>query len=541
MSATAGPAGAAGGRVAWWRRSAVVGATGAIMGLIYGYDQGAISGAILYIKEQYHLSTFLQEVVTSAVVAGMVIGALIAGRIANAIGRKRTMVVICLGYAVFAICSGIPVGLAWLIIVRFLLGIAIGLSVVGVPLFIAESVPPGIRGRMVIIYQISTTTGILIAYFVDLGFAGSKDWEAMLAMSAVASFVALAVVARLPDTPRWYMMKGRRDEALAVLRRTEQEDAVVRAEMAQLADDLDHRDSAGFSGLFRRPFTKAAIFALGLGFLVQITGINAIVYYSPTILQEVGFKTSTGAILGTVVIQGAAIVVELVAFAIVDRVGRRPVILSGICAMIVADALLLGVYADGHFIGIVAALAFTGFMLFHMGYSFGFGSLGWVYASETFPARLRSSGAAAQLTMNNLANLIVALFYLSAVQRLGGVGTWALLGSLAVIALVFVFKLAPEAKGRRLEEIRAYWDNGGHWPDASAEPARSADLLHGVELDPVQERVIAYGTRMGRPQAEGLPVRFAGAPHVIVVDGRERDQFDRVDLDLAVGHSVTTA
>jgi SP family galactose:H+ symporter-like MFS transporter len=327
--------------------------------------------------------------------------------------------------------------------------------VVGVPLFIAESVPPGIRGRMVIVYQISTTTGILVAYFVDLGFAGSKDWEAMLAMSAVASFIALAVVASLPDTPRWYMMKGCREEALAVLRRNEHED-LVQAEMAQLEEDLSHQDSAGFRGLFRRPFTRAAIFALGLGFLVQITGINAIVYYSPTILQEVGFKTADGAIVGTVILQAAAIAVELVAFGIVDRVGRRPVILGGIAAMIAADALLLAVYANGHFAGPVAALAFTGFMLFHMGYSFGFGSLGWVYASETFPARLRSSGAAAQLTMNNLANLIVAVFYLSAVQRLGGVGTWALLGSLAIVAFAFVFRLAPEAKGRRLEEIRAF-------------------------------------------------------------------------------------
>lgn len=460
MSATAGTDN---GRRTWWRRSAMVGVTGAVMGLIYGYDQGAISGAILYIKDQYHLSTFGQESVTSAVVAGMVIGALTAGRIANAIGRKPTMVAISVGYIVFAVASGIPLGLAWLIAVRVLLGMVIGLCVVAVPLFIAESVPPYIRGRMVIVYQISTTTGILIAYFVDLGFAGSKDWEAMLAMSAVAALIVLVLVGRLPDTPRWYMMKGRRDEALTVLRRTESED-LARAEIAELEHDLSHRESAGFSGLFRRPFTKAAIFALGLGFLVQITGINAIVYYAPTILQEVGFKTAAGAILGTVVIQAAAIAVELVAFGIVDRIGRRPVILGGIGAMIIADALLLGVYADGHFAGAVAALAFTGFMLFHMGYSFGFGSLGWVYASETFPARLRASGAAAQLTMNNLANLIVALFYLSAVQTLGGVGTWALLGVLAIIAFAFVFTLAPEAKGRRLEEIRAYWDNGGRWP-----------------------------------------------------------------------------
>lgn len=454
----------------WRKRSAVVGVTGAVMGLIYGYDQGAISGAILYIKTQYHLSTFLQETVTSAVVVGMVVGALIAGRIANAIGRKPAMIVISVGYVIFAVASGIPVGLAWLIIMRFFLGMAIGLCVVAVPLFIAESVPPGIRGRMVIIYQISTTTGILVAYFVDLGFAASKDWEAMLAVSAAAALIVLALVWRLPDTPRWYMMKGRRDEALAVLRRTEDED-LAQAEIAQLTDDLARSESAGFRAMFRRPFTKAAVFALGLGFLVQITGINAIVYYAPTILQEVGFKSASGAILGTVVIQAAAIAVELIAFGIVDRVGRRPVLLGGIAAMIIADVLLLGVYADGHFAGIVAVLAFTGFMVFHMGYSFGFGSLGWVYASETFPARLRASGAAAQLTMNNLANLIVALFYLSAVQTLGGVGTWTLLLVLAVIAFVFVFTLAPEAKGRQLEEIRAYWDNGGRWPERKAEQA----------------------------------------------------------------------
>src|SRR4051795_13468099 len=224
-------------------RIAVAAAT---IGLIYGYDLGNISGALLFLTKHFDLTTKETEWVTSIVVAGSIAGALVASRLSNAIGRKPTMVLVAVTYALFALLSAAAGSLVWLHPARFCLGVTIGISVVTAPIFVAESSPAAIRGGLVVMYQVATVSGIVVAYFVDYALAGGGNWRIMLALSAVPSLAVLAVLARLPDTPRWYLMKGRRDQARETLRVTDP-DADTERELDDIERDL-RRERGGSLG-----------------------------------------------------------------------------------------------------------------------------------------------------------------------------------------------------------------------------------------------------------------------------------------------------
>ena len=208
------------------------------------------------------------------------------------------------------------------------------------------------------------------------------------------------------------------------------------------------------------------MFVVGLGFLIQITGINAVVFYSPMIFEEMGFSGNTSLLLLPALVQLGSLVATLVSLSIVDRLGRRPTLLTGIGAMLGAALLLIGVFAAGDLTKTTGWLGFLGVFVFTAGFNFGFGSLVWVYASESFPSRLRSIGASAMLTANLTANLIIALYFLSTLESLGGATTFAMFAAPAAISFGFVWWLAPETKGRPLEDIRHYWENGGRWPES---------------------------------------------------------------------------
>src|SRR5215212_4726710 len=442
------------------RLNILIATTAAIVGLIYGYDLGSIASALLFLVPAFELSTFMTSVVTAAVVLGQLLGALFAGRISNTIGRKRTMVFVALGYAVFAGLQGLAPNEWFLTVVRFLLGFAIGVSIVVAPTYIAESAPVRVRGSMLVTFQIATTSGIAVAYFVGAGLAATESWRLILSLSAIPAIIVLLLIARLPDTARWLLMNGKREEAVDLLRRVNPVmDSEREADLIE--EDLSYEEKGSFSELFQGRFRKAGIFVVGLGFLVQITGINAIVYYSPTIIQQVGVTSPTGAIIATGFVQIAGVIAEVVAFLVVARWGRRPTLLTGIGTMAVANAILVLAYA----LASPATFTLLGILLFTVGFNFGYGSLVWVYASESFPARLRTQGGSAMLTADLFANFIVGVVFLSALGALGGSLTFGIFLLLSLVAITFVYILAPETKGRQLEAIRAYWYNGGRWPD----------------------------------------------------------------------------
>jgi sugar porter (SP) family MFS transporter len=438
----------------------LIAGTAAIIGIIYGYDLGSIASAILFLKPDLSLSTFMVSAVTATVVLGQLVGAFNAGRITNWIGRKRTMVGIALGYAVFAVLQGLAPNEWFLIVARFLLGFIIGVSIVTAPAYIAESSPRSVRGSMIVTFQVATVAGIAIAYFVGAALASFESWRLILSLSAIPALIVLFFIIRLPDTPRWLLMNGQRKEALDLIRKVEG-DVDPEEEVQRIEEDLAYEEKGSFLELFQGHFRLASFFVITLGFLVQITGINAIVYYSPTIIQQVGVTDPFQAIIINGFIQVAGVVSVVVSFLVVDRWGRRPTLLTGVGTMAVANAILIVAFA----LGPSAILAFVGILLFIMGFNFGYGALVWVYASESFPARLRTQGGSAMLTSDLLANFIIGVVFLSALGALGGSLTFGIFFVLAIVSFVFIYVLAPEIKGRQLEAIRQYWYNGAKWPD----------------------------------------------------------------------------
>lgn len=447
-------------------RGSLIALTATSLGIIYGYDISNIAGALLSIKDEFALSTWQQELVTAGVVVGEIGGALVGGVLANAIGRQRSMVLVAAGYAVFALLGALSVSLPTLLAARLLLGLTIGISVVVVPVFVAESAPAKVRGSLLVAYQVATVVGIICGYLVAYLLAGSHGWRWMLGLAALPAALTMLLVLSMPDTARWYAFKGRTDEARLVLLRVEADspDSYVERELAEIHTALAEESGGALAEMLRPPYRRATAFVIGLGFFIQITGINAIVFYSPHLLTAMGLRGNFALLIFPAMLQTAALPAVLVSLVLVDRLGRRPILLAGIAMMIAADLVLIGVFAANA--GPMFGLA--GVLMFISGFNLGFGALVWVYAGESFPARLRSLGSSAMLTTNHVANAVVAGVFLTALQSLGGATTFAVLAILATAAFGTVYRFAPETKGRQLEEIRHFWENGGRWPDELA-------------------------------------------------------------------------
>jgi MFS transporter, SP family, galactose:H+ symporter len=450
------------------RLGMLVGVTAASVGVIYGYDLSNIAGALLFITNQFGLTTSRQELLTTAVVIGQIAGAIGAGVLANAIGRKKSMVLVAAAYAAFTLLSAASVSVPMLLAARLLLGLTIGVSVVVVPVFIAESTPAAVRGSVLVAYQVATVVGIIIGYLVAYMLAGSHSWRWMLGLAAIPAALTTLLLLRMPDTARWYMLKGRVAEARRTMRLVVPDRDVDR-ELAAISRALQEERGGLVREMLRPPYLRATIFVVTLGFFIQITGINAIVYYSPRLFEAMGLTGNFALLVLPALVQVVALIAVFVSLRLVDRLGRRPILLSGIGIMVVANALLVGVFAvRSGFGGALTALGFVGVVLFTVGFTCGFGALVWVYAGESFPARLRSMGSSAMLTSDLVANAIVAAIFLTMLNSLGGAATFAVFGALAIASFAFVRRFAPETKGRQLEDIRHFWENAGRWPTEQA-------------------------------------------------------------------------
>lgn len=434
----------------------------AAIGAIYGYDSGSIGGALVFLKKDYALSTLWVSVITSVVVVGSILGAAVGPRLANGLGRKVTMLLVAAGFAVFAALSAVPLGVWWLTVVRLLLGVTIGLSTVVAPVFISEFAADHTRGRLATSYQFFTSAGVVVSLLACWALSGTRSWELMLGLSAVPAVAVFAALLSFPDSPRWYAMKGRTEQALGTLRRIDP-DVDPDARLAEIQGDLAVGESGRFREIFTRHYARATLFVIGFGFFVQITGTNTILYYSPMIFEQAGVSDASDSILVSAVVQVFAIVGVVLSILTVDRWGRRGPLLLGTVTMIVGHAVMTYVFLQPAITRGTGYLAVAGIALFYIGFYFGIGSLIWVYTGEAFPARLRSVGAAALLMTDFTANLVATLAFPGVLAKLGGAVGFGAFGVLSVLALVFMHRMAPETKGRSLEEVRGYWDNGGRW------------------------------------------------------------------------------
>ncbi len=448
------------GRWSFW--ILMVGVVTGLAGLLFGYDQGVISGALTFIKSDFDLSDDMVEVVTSWVAVGALVGALIAGGLADRVGRRRAGMLAGVLFAAGAILQGFAPNTAVLVLGRLVIGVGVGVASVAAPLYAAEMAPTAIRGRMVSTYQLAITIGIFAAYLVDAALDQTGDWRLMLSIAAIPGVLLVGGMLLVPESTRWLMKQGNRRAA-----QTSQERVVPVAEVEDDLDriqaDLDTEQVASWKEVLGRANRRALWVGIGLAVFQQVTGINAIIYYADQIFELAGFTSTEAQDAATLfAIGGVNVLATFIAIVYVDRLGRRPLLLTGLVGMTVS---LLAVAAAFEFAdttttgGITALSVFTlgSLVVFIASFAFSLGPLVWTVINEIYPNRIRGRAVALATAVNWAAVFIVSQSFLTIVDEIGTSAAFMLFAIFSIAGLIWVRAKVPETKGRSLEDIQDIW------------------------------------------------------------------------------------
>jgi sugar porter (SP) family MFS transporter len=437
----------------------VAAAFAALGGLLFGYDTGVISGAELFFKNDFVLSTFALEVIVSGVLAGAAVGALAGGRLADLFGRRKLLIATAIIFAAGAILCAIAMSATALIVGRIIVGLGIGLSSGTVPVYISEVSPANARGWQVSLFQLAITIGILLAYVVDYAFSKSEGWRWMFGLAVVPAVIFAMGMLYLPESPRWLAMRGNRDRARSVLMRIRGA-SNVDAEMGEVDETIQlSKDRGAISDLLTPSLRPALIVGIGLAMFQQVTGINTVIYYAPIILQTAGISSASGAILATAGIGVVNVLMTIVSMRLIDRIGRRPLLLTGIAGMVVTLGVLSLSFHISVQSGTLAWVAVISMMGYVASFAISLGPIFWLLISEIYPLKVRSSSEGLAATFNWGSNLVVTLTFLSLVRWMGASQTFLLYALFAVAAWIFSYNFVPETKGRTLEEIERFWQH----------------------------------------------------------------------------------
>ena len=431
----------------------------ALGGLLFGYDTGVISGAELFFKNDFTLSTFALEVIVSGVLAGAAVGALVGGRLADLFGRRKLLIATAVIFGVGAIACAVASSATTLIVGRIVVGLGIGLSSGTVPVYISEVSPAYARGWQVSLFQLAITVGILLAYVVDFAFAKIEGWRWMFGLAVIPAAIFALGMLCLPESPRWLAMRGRSEGARSVLMQIRGA-SNVDAEMRELEATIRQTKERGvISDLLMPSLRPALIVGIGLAIFQQVTGINTVIYYAPIILQTAGISSASGAILATAGIGVVNVLMTVVSMQLIDRVGRRPLLLTGIAGMVVTLGLLSLSFHVSVRPGMLAWAAVIGMMGYVASFAISLGPIFWLLISEIYPLKVRSSSEGLAATFNWGSNLLVTLTFLSLVRWAGASRTFGLYALFAVVAWLFSYHFVPETRGRSLEEIERFWQH----------------------------------------------------------------------------------
>jgi sugar porter (SP) family MFS transporter len=430
----------------------LVASVAALGGLLFGYDTGVISGAILFINKDFALSTKLQEFTISVVLIGCMGGALMGGWLADRIGRRWTLFVAGIVFIVGAIVSALTPDETVLLVGRFIVGIGIGFSSVVAPLYISEVAPSNVRGALVSLYQFAITVGILAAYLVDYALAAGGQWRWMLGIAVVPSLVLVFGMIAMPESPRYLFKIGRDERARLELGRIVENRAEVDEEENSIRESLKV-SSAGPEAL-RTPQVRVALFVgITLAVLQQVTGINTVIYYGPQIFQMAGISSNSASILAETIVGTVNCLMTLIAIFFVDRVGRKPLLYAGLTGMFLALAALGFAFSQAHLSGSLSGIALGSMMLYVGCFAFSLGPIVWLLISEIFPLPARSFGMSVSTLANWVGNFVVSQFFLTELHALGTPLTFFIYAALCIVTVLFIRTMVPETKRELLEDV----------------------------------------------------------------------------------------
>jgi SP family galactose:H+ symporter-like MFS transporter len=431
----------------------------ALGGLLFGYDTGVISGAILFIKKQFSLSATLEEIVVSSVLVGAVAGATIGGALTGRFGRRKMIILAGIIFTASALGTALAPTVGWLIAARVVSGIGIGIASFISPMYIAELVPAKVRGSLVAVNMLAITSGIVVAYMVDYAFSSSGAWRYMFGLAAIPSIGLIIGMWRLPDSPRWLISKAKVDEAKQILERARTV-SDVSPEISDIQKSMEKQGVGGMKGLIQPSLRMPLIVGMGLAVFQQITGINTVIYYAPTIFKFAGISATGPAILAGAGLTMVMWLFHVLAIFLLDRVGRRPLLLVGVAGQIIGLAILGAAFQFQQLASFKSYVAIGGLVIYVACFAFGLGPIFWLLISEIYPLKVRGAAMSAVTVTNWALNLVVAVTFLTLVGVLGHAGTFWLYGVIAIGAWVFFYFQVPETKGKTLEQIEAHWRSG---------------------------------------------------------------------------------
>ncbi len=425
---------------------------GGLAGLMFGLDIGVISGAQHFIQQDFRISDTVLEHIVSWMMLGAAAGAIGAGWMSASLGRKRSLLVGSLVFVLASVLCGVAWSVEVLLIGRLILGVSIGILSFTAPLYLAEIAPENIRGAMVSLYQLMITIGIFLAFLSDTAFSYSGNWHWMLGIIAIPGALFFVGVFALPESPRWLMMRGRKDQATKVLTKLRGDPEVIKREEEEIAEQLRIPQRGWHMFLQNKNFRRS----VGLGVLLQIvqqfTGMNVVMYYAPRIFQEMGYHTEAQ-LWFTAVVGLTNVLATLIAIGLVDKWGRKPILYIGFTIMavglgIVGTMMHLGIDTQGERIFTVAML-----LVFIVGFAMSAGPLIWILCSEVQPIKGRDFGIACSTLTNWIANFVVGFTFLSLLNNFGHAQTFWLYAGFNAVFLLITYFLVPETKNMTLEHI----------------------------------------------------------------------------------------
>jgi SP family galactose:H+ symporter-like MFS transporter len=424
----------------------------ALAGLMFGLDIGVISGAVQFIQAEFKVTDSTIEWIVSAMMFGAALGAAGAGWLSSHLGRKRSLL---LGAILFVIGSLLCAG-AWspqsLIAARLVLGLAIGIAAFTAPLYLAEVAAEKSRGAMISMYQLMITIGIFLAFLSDTAFSYSGNWRWMLGVIAVPGIVFLFGLLLLPDSPRWLILRGRREEAQRVLLQLRGDDLIVAREAADIEESLRTPQIGWHLFLQNRNFRRSVALGIGLQLVQQFTGINVVMYYAPRIFQDMGYDTAAQ-MWFTAAVGLTNVLATFIAIGFVDRWGRKPILYAGFAVMAIGLGVVGTLMNGGIATHAQQLLAVGMLLLFIVGFAMSAGPLVWTLCSEVQPLKGRDFGIGCSTFTNWIANMIIGATFLTLLNSVGNAKTFWLYAVLNLLFIAFTWAFVPETRGVTLEHI----------------------------------------------------------------------------------------
>jgi len=427
-------------------------------GLLFGYDTGVISGALLYMREDLGLSSVAEGAVVSSLLFGAIIGALVGGRLADVLGRRGTILV-CAGlFLVGALGSGLSPSIPLLVVSRVILGLGVGASSVVVPLYLAELAPAYRRGRMVTINEFMIVTGQLLAFVVntiiDQTIQGPHVWRVMLTIAAIPAIVLFFGMLRLPDTPRWYAVKGRLEDSRKVLDRSR--DAATAQEEYDIVAEHAKRDVAEDKGAMRdlrayKWMRRLLWIGIFIAVAQQFTGVNTIVYYGTTILEATGLGASAS-IVATISLGVVSVIGVATGIVLLGIFNRRALLSFGFASVAVSHVILSVSFLlpESTFRSYLILGAMLVFMFCVQTFA---GPIVWLVLSEIFPMAIRGFAMGISIACLWAANTLISFVFPILAESLGSTAVFLIFAVINTISLIGVIKYLPETRGRTLEEL----------------------------------------------------------------------------------------